>query len=235
MSSTPMCMAKGTGDVRGRSREVLRLTALASACFMSYATFAAPPPDHGLEPLPTLPDTFTNGDGTVLSLEGGWPFALGSGDTAEDLTGWRIEPQAQVIWQRVDVDDLVDDIARVRYSDGVSTVGRLGIRLNRIGSGQGRNGGPRPSDAWLRLNAWHEFNGSPRTEFSSATGYVPFTAEQGGHALELVTMMGKAGQERRGQAPRRSTWSSARMAQGVIDAQPSQDTDGPLQINAHSA
>jgi len=130
---------------------VLRLTALASACFMSYATFAAPPPDHGLEPLPTLPDTFTNGDGTVLSLEGGWPFALGSGDTAEDLTGWRIEPQAQVIWQRVDVDDLVDDIARVRYSDGVSTVGRLGIRLNRIGSGQGRNGGPRASDAWLRL------------------------------------------------------------------------------------
>lgn len=126
-----------------------------------------------------LPDTFTNGNGTVLSLEGGWPFALGSGDTAEDLTGWRIEPQAQVIWQRVDVDDLVDDIARVRYSDGDSTVGRLGIRLNRIGSGQGRNGGARASDAWLRLNAWHEFNGSPRTEFSSATGYVPFTADLG--------------------------------------------------------
>nr|WP_275135267.1 autotransporter domain-containing protein [Stenotrophomonas sp. SAM-B] len=93
------------------------------------------------------------------------------------MTGWRIEPQAQLIWQRLDVDDLVDDIARVRYSDGDSTVGRLGIRLNRIGSGQGRNGGARASDAWLRLNAWHEFNGSPRTEFSSATGYVPFTAD----------------------------------------------------------
>jgi len=124
-----------------------------------------------------LPDTFTNGDGIVVSLEGGWPFALGSGTSAEDPTGWRLEPQAQVIWQRVDIDDIVDDIAHVRYTDGDSTVGRLGARLNRIGAGQSRNGGARATDWWLRANVWHQFNGSPTTEFSSARGYVPFTAE----------------------------------------------------------
>lgn len=49
----------------------------------------------------------------------------------------------------------------------------------RDDSAPGPQRGPRASDAWLRLNAWHEFYGSPTTEFSSATGYVPFTADLG--------------------------------------------------------
>ncbi|HEY9254906.1 MAG TPA: autotransporter outer membrane beta-barrel domain-containing protein, partial [Stenotrophomonas sp.] len=124
-----------------------------------------------------LPDTFTNGDGVVVSLEGGWPFALGASASTADSTGWRLEPQAQVLWERVEIDDMVDALTRVRYSDGDSTVGRLGVRLNRVGAGQGRNGGARASDWWLRGNVWHAFNGSPTTQFSSASGYVPFTAE----------------------------------------------------------
>ena len=124
-----------------------------------------------------LPDTFTNGDGVVVSLEGGWPFALGASASTADSTGWRLEPQAQVLWERVEIDDMVDALTRVRYSDGDSTVGRLGLRLNRVGAGQGRNGGARASDWWLRGNVWHAFNGSPTTQFSSASGYVPFTAE----------------------------------------------------------
>jgi len=126
-----------------------------------------------------LPPSFTNGDGVALSLEGGWPFVLSSDSQDGADTGWKLEPQAQVLWQSIDIDDLVDAAARVRYSHGDSTVGRLGARLNRSALGNGRSGEPRSTDWWLRANVWHEFSGKPRTEFSSASGYVPFVADLG--------------------------------------------------------
>lgn len=116
-----------------------------------------------------LPDVFTNGNGVLLSAEGGWPWTLGAASQGD--AEWRIEPQAQVIWQKVDIDDLVDRAARVRYRDGDSTVGRLGLRLSRTAGGAGAG--------WVRINAWHQFSGAPTTEFSSASGYVPFSADLG--------------------------------------------------------
>jgi len=120
-----------------------------------------------------LPDTFTHGDGVAVSLETGWPFAPATDDAADSTAGWRIEPQAQVIWQRVRIDDLIDAAATVRFRDGDSWVGRLGVRVNRLGERE-RNAGRRGSDVWLRANLWHQFEGTPVTEFSSAGGYVPF-------------------------------------------------------------
>lgn len=128
-----------------------------------------------------LPDIFTNGDGVLVSVEGGWPWAIGA--ASQDSGGWRIEPQAQVIWQKVDIDDLVDLAARVRYSDGDSTVGRLGLRLSR--TGRGAFGTAPSASGWVRINAWHQFSGSPTTEFSSASSYVPFTADLGDSWAEL--------------------------------------------------
>jgi outer membrane autotransporter protein len=32
---------------------------------------------------------------------------------------------------------------------------------------------------WGRADLWHEFLGDPTTEFSSATGFIPFTADLG--------------------------------------------------------
>lgn len=128
-----------------------------------------------------LPDIFANGDGALVSMEGGWPLAIGA--APQDGGGWHIEPQAQVIWQKVDIDDLVDATARVRYSDGDSTVGRLGLRLSRTGSGAA--GGAPATSGWIRLNAWHQFSGSPTTEFSSASGYVPFSVDLGDSWAEL--------------------------------------------------
>ena len=32
---------------------------------------------------------------------------------------------------------------------------------------------------WGRADLWHEFLGAPVTEFSSATGFIPFTANLG--------------------------------------------------------
>lgn len=33
--------------------------------------------------------------------------------------------------------------------------------------------------AWIRRNVWYEFLGNPRTEFSSADGFIPFRASVG--------------------------------------------------------
>ncbi|MEN5206643.1 autotransporter outer membrane beta-barrel domain-containing protein [Stenotrophomonas terrae] len=126
-----------------------------------------------------LPDIFTNGTGVLASVEVGWPWLLGAeriGDMSKP--GWRMEPQAQVIWQKTALDDLVDSTARVRYRDDDASVGRLGIRLNRLGQ-RAADSGDRTTSWWIRANAWHQFSGSPTTEFSSARGYVPFTADLG--------------------------------------------------------
>jgi len=124
-----------------------------------------------------LPDSFTNGDGVLLSLEAGWPFAPERDRSATDLAGWRLEPQAQLIWQRVDIDDIVEPVATVRYRDGDSLVGRIGLRVNQLGEGDSKQGDPRRRDLWLRANFWHQFDGTPTTEFSSQAGYVPFAAK----------------------------------------------------------
>lgn len=128
-----------------------------------------------------MPDSFTNADGLALSLEGGWPFNLNEGDGHSIEDGrWRLEPQAQVIWQQVDMDDLDDATEHVRFSDGDSLVGRLGARLNRNGQHDNREGQLRSSNAWLRVNVWHEFRGEPRAEFAAQSGYVPFAVDLGG-------------------------------------------------------
>ncbi|WP_367345977.1 autotransporter outer membrane beta-barrel domain-containing protein [Stenotrophomonas bentonitica] len=128
-----------------------------------------------------LPDSFTNASGVALSLEGGWPFVLNNGDGAISENGrWRLEPQAQVIWQQVDVDAMDDPTVQVRFSDTDSLVGRLGARLNRNGQRESRAGEDRLSNAWLRANVWHEFRGEPRTEFATNSGYLPFAVDLGG-------------------------------------------------------
>jgi len=133
-----------------------------------------------------LPDSFTNASGVALSLEGGWPFVLNDGDGQSGEDGrWRLEPQAQVIWQQIDVDDLDDGIAEVRFSDGDSLVGRLGARLNRNGQRQNRNAELRSSNAWLRANLWHEFRGQPKAEFATNSGYIPFAVDLGGSWAEV--------------------------------------------------
>jgi outer membrane autotransporter protein len=135
---------------------------------------------------PRLSDGFTNGNGVALSLEAGWPLVLNDGDGLSVEDGrWRLEPQAQAIWQRVEVDDLHMAGAHVRFHDGDSLVGRLGARLNRNGQRMTRDSELRSSNVWLRANVWHEFRGEPRAEFATNTGYVPFAVDLGGSWAEL--------------------------------------------------
>lgn len=130
---------------------------------------------------PRLADSITNASGVALSLEGGWPFVLNDGDGSPPENGrWRLEPQAQVIWQQVDVNALEEPTAQVRFRDTDSLVGRLGARFNRNGQRESRAGEIRSSNAWLRANVWHEFQGEPRAEFATNSGYLPFAVDLGG-------------------------------------------------------
>jgi len=108
---------------------------------------------------PRLPRIRTAGFGIAVSLEGGYPIRLND--------DWRLEPQAQVIYQALDLDEFSDPASTVRFDNLDSLVGRIGLRLASNGKNQG----------WLRGNILHEFLGKPRTEFSSADGFVPFRSD----------------------------------------------------------
>ena len=126
-----------------------------------------------------LRDGETDGWGLAASIEGGYPFHFGD--------GWLIEPQAQLVYQTIDLADFNDGFADVRYSDEDSLAGRIGARLARTwdleepqGDGPGAGSPPEPvrqASVWLRADLWHEFIAQPTTEFSSANGFVPFTAD----------------------------------------------------------
>jgi len=115
----------------------------------------------------------TDAFGLAASLEGGYPFHFEN--------EWILEPQAQLVYQAIDVDDFNDGAADVRYSDEDSLAGRIGARLTRDWDiEEGQNGAePRKLTLWGRGDIWHEFLENPKTEFSSADGFIPFTADIG--------------------------------------------------------
>jgi outer membrane autotransporter protein len=123
-----------------------------------------------------IPELTTHGPGFGGSLEGGYPFHFAG--------GYFIEPQAQLVYQHVGLSNSSDIGASVRFDDVDSLAGRIGARFGRTWA---LEGGPNPRliTAWLRPNFWYEFLGNPKTEFSSADGFIPFRADFGGPWFEL--------------------------------------------------
>ena len=91
--------------------------------------------------------------------------------------GWFIEPQAQLVYQNININDANDIAAQVRFADVNSLAGRIGARFGRTWA---IDDSSRTITAWIRPNLWNEFQGNPTTSFSSATGFVPFHADLGG-------------------------------------------------------
>jgi outer membrane autotransporter protein len=116
-----------------------------------------------------LRDGETNGFGFAASLEGGYPFQLGG--------GWQLEPQAQLVYQALDIDDFNDGASDVSYSDTDSLAGRIGARVTQEWDVGGD--AKRKFTFWGRADLWYEFLDDPTTEFSSAAGFIPFTADAG--------------------------------------------------------
>ena len=96
-----------------------------------------------------------DGDGVTASLEVGKPLAWSSDSR------WSLEPQAQVIWQRVSLDEQHDRFATVAFDSDNALTGRVGLRLS--GDYQTSGGLLQP---YLKLNYWHGFGGEDRMHFN---------------------------------------------------------------------
>ncbi|WP_396616113.1 autotransporter outer membrane beta-barrel domain-containing protein [Lysobacter soli] len=115
----------------------------------------------------------TDGFGFVASLEGGYPLR----DRGDH---WIWEPQGQLIYGWLDLEDSRDMAANVSFEDTDSLVGRLSLRLSRDWLRDSDTARDLHTAGWGRLSIWHEFKGNPVTEFSTARGPVGFNADLGG-------------------------------------------------------
>ncbi len=92
------------------------------------------------------------GHALTLSAEAGYPIPLAG--------NWVVEPQAQVIHQKIALDRQDDGISRVSFDSDGAWTGRLGARLK----GRYEVGG-RPMEPYLRANLWHTFSGTDTVTF----------------------------------------------------------------------
>jgi outer membrane autotransporter protein len=95
-----------------------------------------------------------NGRGWAASIETGYPVALSS--------RWTLEPQAQIVWQRLSFDDSSDIFSPIDFARGKSWTGRLGLRL------QGEFGRDAAHfQPYLHASLWHGLSGSQTTYFGA--------------------------------------------------------------------
>jgi outer membrane autotransporter protein len=128
---------------------------------------------RGLAPLKT------DGMGYTASLEGGYPFRL--------QNDWLIEPQAQIIYSKLNLGDAGDAGGSVTFHNTDSLTGRLGVR---IGQSRMRTGNKNINDftGWVRLSVLHDFSGNPTTDFTGPNGTVTgYPVDTGDNAAEIKT------------------------------------------------
>ncbi|MFC5475278.1 autotransporter outer membrane beta-barrel domain-containing protein [Paraherbaspirillum soli] len=124
-----------------------------------------------------LPSLRTDGVGIAASVEGGYPLQFGNGLV--------IEPQAQLVYQKVKLNSASDVGADVSFADADSLAARVGARIAKsIELDSGTTA--RMLTTWLRANLWHEFRGDAKTGFSSTAAPVSFQSDLGGSWLELT-------------------------------------------------
>lgn len=99
----------------------------------------------------------THGTGFVSSLEAGYPVPLPLGP------GFVLEPQAQILWQRVDFGSAYDGEGQVGLGQTAGTTGRIGLRGRwKVTDSVGRVWEP-----YARVNLWHDWNAKATTTFAS--------------------------------------------------------------------
>ncbi len=110
----------------------------------------------------------------AASVEAGMPFTLAG--------QWSIEPQAQLVYQGVKVDDSRDRAAKVHFAQANAVTARVGARLSK----DWQTSSGRSVSTWVRPSMWHEFSANPATSVSSAEGNVPFHSDQRGTWSEVA-------------------------------------------------
>ncbi|MCE7764678.1 autotransporter outer membrane beta-barrel domain-containing protein [Pseudomonas putida] len=94
-----------------------------------------------------------DGHAWTASLEAGYPIALSE--------RWTLEPQAQLIAQKVSLDSASDSVSRISHDAQVELTGRLGVRLE--GAFTGSSG--RLLQPYAQVNLWHGDGGRDTLTF----------------------------------------------------------------------
>ncbi|BBP64923.1 hypothetical protein PHLH5_24640 [Pseudomonas sp. Cab53] len=95
------------------------------------------------------------GHALTLSAEAGYPFAVSA--------DWVLEPQVQVIHQKVSLDTQNDGISKVEFDSDGAWTGRVGARLKGRYQVSGM-----PVEPYLRANLWHTFSGTDAVTFDDS-------------------------------------------------------------------
>lgn len=98
----------------------------------------------------------THGTAMAGSIEGGLPIPLSG-----TLT---LEPQAQLMWQHLSINDLNDGAATVSFNNGNTFLGRLGVRLQGHFESVGVSWQP-----YLRVSLLRSFGSNDTATFSGST------------------------------------------------------------------
>ena len=97
-----------------------------------------------------------SGSGLATSLEGGYPLPLAFGP------GFVLEPQVQLIWQHVGLNESSDGLGSVDLSATSGGTGRIGVRGQwTIERGNGQVWQP-----YVRTNLWRDWGAQATTTFS---------------------------------------------------------------------
>jgi outer membrane autotransporter protein len=123
----------------------------------------------------------THGTALAASLEAGLPISLPA--------GLGIEPQMQLIWQHVNLNDIDDGISHVSFDEASGLIGRLGVRFFGRFDAAGTAWEP-----YLRANLWRYFGATDTTTFAGTT-VIPSTvsattAEFGAGIVAAVSARG---------------------------------------------
>jgi outer membrane autotransporter protein len=103
----------------------------------------------------------TDGKGFIASLEGGVPFSWPQ-SWPQLGPGFVIEPQGQILWQKVSFQDKNDGLGVVALGDTTGPSGRIGLRTKwTIATAGGQVWQP-----YLRANLWRDWGADANTVFS---------------------------------------------------------------------
>lgn len=113
------------------------------------------------------------GRGLLASLEVGQAFGL--------APGWRIEPQAQVVYQKLKLDDAVLSGANVSQQTGGGWLGRLGVRVRgEVATAAGL------LQPYARLNLYSASAGTDVAQFINAAAVTRIASATGYRSVELA-------------------------------------------------
>lgn len=120
-----------------------------------------------------IPKLRTHGYGVAASIEGGYPFRFNC---------FILEPQAQVVYQRIHLHKTRDIAANVHFRHARSTAGRAGVRL--ANTWDLSQCSCRQLTIWARTSIWNEFERRSKTYFSSQDGFIGFGSKLQGLWLQ---------------------------------------------------